>query len=168
MKEEYIEIANETSQDYNIKITTDGHGLRGAVVGSNENKKEFVIAKVSEWVKQLEVLINFACPEPHVTLSGFIRGLRHCYAYFMRTIPGISLLLKPLDDAVDIFLKVLLQGYAFNPTECVLFSLPAKYCGIGLIIPLETCQEESASKVIRNKIQFQNNGLSTINHKNKK
>ena len=36
--------------------------------GSNENKKEFVIAKVSKWVKQLEVLTNFACPEPHTAL----------------------------------------------------------------------------------------------------
>ena len=63
MKEEYIEIANETFQDYNIKIT-DGHRHRGAAVGSNENKEEFVIAKLSEWVKQLEVLTNFTCPEP--------------------------------------------------------------------------------------------------------
>ena len=94
MKEVYIEIANETFQDYNIKITTDGHGLRGAVACSNENNEEFVIAKVSEWVKQLEVLINFACPETHAAVSGFIHGLRHCYAYFMKTIPGISLLLK--------------------------------------------------------------------------
>ena len=123
MKEKYIEIANETFQDYNIKITTDGHGLRGAVVGSIENKEEFVIAKVSEWVKQLEVLTNFACRETHAAVFGFIHGLRHRYAYFMRTIP----------------------------TACVLFSLPAKYCGMGSIIPLEICQEESTNKVIRNK-----------------
>ena len=62
--------------------------------------------------------------------------------YFMRTIPGISHLLKPLDDAIDIFIKVLLQGYASNPSERVLFPLPAKYGGMGLIIPSETYQEE--------------------------
>ena len=60
----------------------------------------------------------------------------------MRTAPGIPYLLKPLDDAIDTFIKVLLQGYAFNPTERVLFSLPAKYGGMGLIIPSEICQEE--------------------------
>ena len=52
--------------------------------------------------------------------------LRHRYTYLMRTIPGISHLLKPLNDAINIFIKVLLQGYAFNPTERVLFPLPAK------------------------------------------
>ena len=64
--------------------------LLGTVVGSNDNKEEFVLAKVSEWVKQLEVLTNFACTEPHAAFSGFIHGLRHRYSYFMRTIPGIS------------------------------------------------------------------------------
>ena len=176
MKEENIEISNETFQDYNIKITTDGDHHLGAVVGSNENKEEFVIAKASEWVKQLEVLINFAYTELHAAFSGFIHGLRHRYAYFMGTIPGISHLLKPLDDAIDTFIKVLLQGYASNPAEHVLFFLPAKYCGMGLIIPLEICEEEyenyrkitkeSTSKVIRNEIQFQDNRVSTAKIKN--
>ena len=100
----------------------------------------------------------------------------------MRTIPGISHMLKPLDDAIDIFIKVLLQGYAFNPTGCVLFSLPAKYGGMGLIISSEIGQEEfgnsqkitteSTNTVISNKIQFQDNRLSTAkikgNIKNKR
>ena len=124
-----------------------------------------------EWVKQLEVLTNFACPEPHTAFSGFIHGLRHRYTYFMRSNPGISHLLKKLDHAIDIFIKVLLQGYAFNPTKYVLFSLPAKHDGMGLIIPSEICQEEyensqkitkeSTNKVIRNDIRFQDNRLST-------
>ena len=49
MKKEYIEIANEKVQDYNIKIITDGE-MRCL----NENKEEFVIARVSECVKRLE------------------------------------------------------------------------------------------------------------------
>ena len=72
---------------------------------------------------------------------------------------------------LSIFSLVLLQGYAFNPTECVLFSLPAKYGGMGLIFPSKISQEEyeysqnttkeSTNRVIRNEIQFQDNGLST-------
>ena len=53
IKEEYIEIANETFRDYNIKITSDGHRHLGAGCGSSEKEEEFVIAKVSEWVKEL-------------------------------------------------------------------------------------------------------------------
>ena len=94
----------------------------------------------------------------------------------MRSIPGISHLLKPLDDAIDIFIKVLLQRYAFNPTEGVLFSLPAKYGGKELIIPWEIGQEEyensseiikeSTKKVILNEVQLQDNRISTAEIKN--
>ena len=97
---------------------------------------------MSVWVKQLEILTNFACTEPLATFSGFIRGLRHRYTYFMRPIPGISHLSKPLDDLIDTFIKVLLQGYTFNSTERVLFPLPEKCGGMGLIIPSEICQKE--------------------------
>ena len=143
----------------------------GAVAGSNENKEVFVIAKASEWVKQVEILTKFTCTEPHGAFSGFIHGLRHRYTYFMRTILEISHLLKPLDDNIDTFIKVLFQGCTFNPTERVLFSLPAKYGGMGLIIPSEICQEkyensraitkETTNKVIRNEIQFQDDRIST-------
>ena len=51
MNEGYTEIENETFQDYNTRITTDGHRHLGAIVGSNKNKKEFLIAKVCKWVK---------------------------------------------------------------------------------------------------------------------
>ena len=67
-------------------------------------------------------------------------------------------------------LKCLLQEYTFNPTERILFSLPAKYSGMGLIIPSEICQEEyenawattreTTNKVMRNEIQFQDNRVS--------
>ena len=153
----------ETFRDYNIKIT-NGHSHLGAVVGLNENKEVFVIAKVSEWIKKLEMPTKFACTELHAAFSGFIYGLRHCYTYFMRTVPGVSHLLKPQDDAIDTFIKFLLQGYSFNPTERVLFSLPAKYGGMELIIPSEICQEEyknyqattreTTNKIMRNEIQF--------------
>ena len=104
IKEEYIQRAKETFRDYNIKITTDGHRHLGAVVGSNENKEVSAIAKVSEWIKQLEILTKFECTEPHAAFSGFIHGLIYRCTYFVRIVPGISDLLKPLDDDIDTFI----------------------------------------------------------------
>ena len=134
-----------------------------------------VIAKVSEWVKQVEILTKFTCTEPHAAFSSFNHGLRHRYIYFMRTVSGISHLLKPPDDAIDTFIKVLFQGYTFNPTKRVLFLLPAKYNGMVLIIPSEVCQEEyensraitkeTTNKVIRNEIQSQDDRISTAKMK---
>ena len=53
----------------------------------------------------------------------------------MRTVPDISHLLIPLDEAINRFISTLLNGYNFNDTERQLFSLPAKLGGLGIIIP---------------------------------
>ena len=65
----------------------------------------------------------------------------------MKTIPGILHLLKPLNDAINSFIKVSLQGYALNPTERILFSLPAKYSGMALIILSEICQNKKKKNI---------------------
>ena len=77
---------------------------------------------------------------------------------------------------------MLLQEHTFNPTKRFLFSLSAKYDGIGLIVPSEICQgkfEDSreitkgtTNKAMLNEIQFQDNCVSTAkiksNTKNQK
>ena len=84
-----------------------------------------------------------------------------------RTISGISHLLKPLVAAVDTFIKVLLQKYAFKPSERALFSLRAKYGGMGLIIPTKIFQEEyENSGEITNEIQLQDTPVSTAKKNN--
>ena len=48
----------------------------------------------------------------------------------MKIIPGISNLLKPLDDATDIFIKMLLKVYTFNPTCPVFITSKVRWNGI--------------------------------------
>ena len=84
----------------------------------------------------------------------------------MRTIPNISYLLKPLDDAINSFIKFLFNGYDFSETERELWSLPAKYGGLGITIPSKVCDmqyqnlqlinERMTNKVIDQDIVFDN------------
>ena len=58
----------------------------------------------------------------------------------MRTIPNISNLLQPLEDAIrNLLLLELLNGYICNDLERKLFSLPAKFGGLGIFNPTERC-----------------------------
>ena len=68
IKEEYIEIANETFRDYNIKITSDGHRNLVADFGSSEKEEEFVSVRMGK--RTSEILTHFACTEPHTAFSG--------------------------------------------------------------------------------------------------
>ena len=60
----------------------------------------------------------------------------------MRTVPNISKYFVPLDEEINKFIKVLLNGYNFNDDERSLFSLPPKFGGMGLIIPSKISDTE--------------------------
>ena len=55
----------------------------------------------------------------------------------MRTIPNISGKLKVLDKAINKFITFLLNKHSCSRTERILFSLPVKLGGLGIIIPSE-------------------------------
>ena len=53
--------------------------------------------KVAEWHKELEHLSIIAKSQPQATYSASINGYRHKFTYYVRTIPNIAHLLKPID-----------------------------------------------------------------------
>ena len=132
-----------------LNITSKGRKHLGAVIGSENFKSEFVESLVDKWVGEISKLCDIAKIEPHVAYSSFTHGLQHRYTYFMRTIPNISDDLKRLDIAVDKFIKCLVEGYEFNATERLLFSLPTKLGGLGIQIPSQAsdCQYENSRSV---------------------
>ena len=93
-----------------MEITSDGHKHLGAVVGTTENKENYVTDKVITWIEEVNKLSEIACTQPHAAYSAFIHDIHHRFTYTMRTIPDIAHLLKPLDEAIDNFIRVLFQG----------------------------------------------------------
>ena len=91
---------------------------------------------------ELNRLSYIAQTQPHAAYTAFTHGLKHKFTYLMRTIPNISELLKPLDDAINNFVKSLFNNYNFNETERLLLSLPPKFGGMGIIIPSTISNEE--------------------------
>jgi hypothetical protein len=177
VKEQYLENAKHLFSTSKIKITIDGNRHLGAVVGTEKNKEKYVSEKVSEWILQIGRLSEIAKSQPHAAFSAFNHGLRHRYTYLMRTIPGISSMLTPLDEAIDKFIKVLLNDYNFNPDERLLFSLPAKFGGMGIIIPSmvsdteyrnsRSITKETIERVTSQELLFRDNKTEIAKIKNK-
>ena len=149
IKDEYMLQAEIIFHKSGLNITSKGRKHLGAVIGSENFKSEFVESLVDKWVGEISKLCDIAKIEPHVAYSSFTHGLQHRYTYFMRTIPNISDDLKRLDIAVDKFIKCLVEGYEFNATERLLFSLPTKLGGLGIQIPSQAsdCQYENSRSV---------------------
>ena len=81
--------------------------------------------------------------------SAYIHGEHHKFSYFLRTIPDIDSLLKPLDDVIDTKLIPSLLGGQISNTERDLFSLPIRLGGLGLprISEKSTLDFETSKKI---------------------
>ena len=166
VKLEYLEIANLLFEGTNVNITTEGRRHLGAVIGSDAYKEEYLSGKVNVWIEEIIELTKIARSQPHAAYTSLTKGLQHRYTYYMRTIPNISHLLKPLDDDINSFIKVLFNGYEFSEIEGELWSLPAKYGGLGITIPSKICDmqyqnsqiinERMTNKVIDQDVVFDN------------
>ena len=131
-REEDLIQAKETFQNSHIKITTGGQRHLGAVLGSEDFKKEYMSEKVSRWCEEVSKLAEIAKSQPHAAFAAYIHGQQHRYRYFLRTIPTIKESLKPLDDLVTNLLIPNLTGFEINEIDRDLLSLPVSAGGLGI------------------------------------
>ena len=73
-KEEHLSRAKEVFQSANVNITCEGRPYLGAPLGSNEYIKQFVLAKVDNWTRDLQLLSDIAKAHPHAAYTAFITG----------------------------------------------------------------------------------------------
>ena len=147
VKEEHLDTAKEIFDSSPINITSNGRKHLGTVIGGDVTIKSFIETKVDDWVAELNQLQEVAKTQPHLAFAAFIHGLRHRYVYIMRTTPNIKERLKPLDKAIDEFIKTLFQGHEFNTIDRQLLSLPPSLGGMGLIIPSQMCDAEYENSI---------------------
>ena len=83
--------------DIKVNITTEGKRHLVAAIGSNEFRIKYVTEKVSEWCEELKPLPNFV-----KSYAAFCFGEQNKYSYFVRTIPSMSELMKPVDEVFKI------------------------------------------------------------------
>ena len=143
VKEEKLEEATAIFEGTAVNITSTGKKHLGAVIGHPDHKREFVSKLVEEWVSQINALAEIANFEPHAAYTAFTSGIRHKYTVYLRTIPGISSMLQPLEDAIrNVLIPVLTDGRVVTDDERVLLSLPARLGGMGLISPTQMADQE--------------------------
>ena len=117
VKSEKYETAKGIFKDTNLNITNEGKRHLGAVVGTEEFRKEYVIMGVNEWVAELKLLTK----------------IRQKFNYVIRTIPNIRHPLQPIENVIrQEFITSLFEGRTCNDEECQLLSLPVKLSGMGV------------------------------------
>ena len=61
---------------------------------------EYVKNKVDKWVNDIEELAVIAKEEPQSALCSYTKAISHRWTYVQRTIPNISHLFAPLEEAI--------------------------------------------------------------------
>ena len=132
----------EVFQNTGINVTTEGRRHLGAALGSRDFLEGYVNEKAEQWVEEVIKLSEFANSQPQACFAAYTFGLKYRWTYFMRTLPGIQNLLRPLEDALVSSFIPSLTGHTCNPTECQLLELPTRAGGLGIINP---CTEAPVS-----------------------
>ena len=140
--EETAERAKQIFGD-SVNITTEGKRHLGAVVGSEEYKKEYCEEKVNNWVKELTILCEIAETQPQSAYAAFTQGYRSKFTYFLRTIENFEKYVKPVETVLaEKFIPALLgTDTPFNITREVLALNPSEG-GLGIINLAKEAEEQ--------------------------
>lgn len=148
VKPELYNLGVEIFNGSGVSITKEGQRHLGAVIGTEEFKKEYIEEKVLKWVKEVEVLADIAKTEPHAAYSAYTHGLQHQWRFVMRTIPGISPLLRPLENSIrDALIPALLRSHTLGDEERRLLALPPRLGGMGITSPERLAEMENLNSI---------------------
>ena len=173
VKEDQLEGAKELFRGTGVQVTTEGRKYLGGFVGTTDGKEKYVGELVNTWVDQLQTLAMIAKSEPQAAYTAFTSGFRHKITYFIRTIPDLQDVLKPLDKVIDSkLIPAITEGHYCSSRDRRLLSLPVRLGGLGIPIFSELCVREYAvsretTKQLRIKIQAQqhNYNIDTVKQK---
>ena len=114
VKEQHYNKAVDAFMGSELKVTSEGKRHLGAVVGSEAFKVSYTKSLLDDWIKQLKLLSTIAQSEPQSTYSVFVGGFKGKLTYFMRIIPSLGELLKPLEDVIhfNFILAIIADIYA--------------------------------------------------------
>lgn len=79
-------------------MTTSGVRDLGAPLGSDSFTNGYVQSKVEKWREELSKLCDIAVSEPQAAYSFYAQCLSHKWMFLVRMVPGISQLMKPIED----------------------------------------------------------------------
>ena len=135
--------AKELFRGTGVNITTDRRKHVGAAVGSQSFVRTYVNEKVIQWVQEIEDLTTIAMSHPQAAYAALTHGLMGRWFYTLRTIPGISDLLQPLEDVIRKRLLPALTGKpAFTDIERALLALPTCFGGLNIPVITEKASTE--------------------------
>ena len=104
--------------------------------------------KVKKWSDEIRQLARIALTQPHAAYCAYTHGLSSRWTFLSRTIPDISKLLSPLEEAIHQQLIPALTGHPpCSSEERDLLALPVRLGGMGIANPTSISQRSFEASV---------------------
>ena len=87
-------------------------------------------------------LAEFALSQPQECYVVFTFSLKHCWTYFLRTLPDIQDLLDPLENAIPNVLIPAITERSCSSSEWDILALPVHHGGLGITNPCHEANHE--------------------------
>ena len=152
VKPEHFDFATQLFSDTEIKITKAGERHLGAVIGSNQFREQYITNKISQWIKDVEQLAEFAVDEPQLAYSAYTKAVSMRWGFLQRTIPNTKQYFLPLETTIRDKLIPAIIGRTVSDLERNIMSLPVRLGGMGIQNPTYTAD-----------IEFRNSSIVTRN-----
>eukprot|EP00731_Ephydatia_muelleri_P007330 Em0003g1578a len=90
----------ELFSDTGIGKTSEGKRHLGAALGSRFFLESYISDKVKAWTSTILNISLIAKTQSHAAYCAFVHGVSGLWTFFLCTIPDISSLLQPFEDAI--------------------------------------------------------------------
>ena len=88
------------------------------------------MGKINKWVEELHILRDIAKMESQAAYTCFLSGYKHKLNYYLRTTPGISKLLRKVDEVI--LIPAITGVITITKNERKLLSLAPRLGGLNI------------------------------------
>ena len=135
VKPAFLSDAQKLFDGTGVQVTAEGKRHLDAALVSCSFTVHYVSEKVElyMWSCLVSRLSEIARIHPHAAYAAFIHGLCNKWTYFLRTIPRVLELLKPLEEAIALKFIPAIVGMVVSVEERALLALPIRLGGLGIV-----------------------------------
>jgi len=136
-------------EEYEIEITTKGKCHRGAVIGNEEFKNEYIEEKIKEWIEDLKILASIAKSELQSAYLAMTFAVQHQRKFVQRTVPNISENFRKIEHEIHQTLLSAIIGRDISTEERDILALPVRFGGLGIPKPnkMSNLEYEASLKI---------------------
>jgi len=103
--------------------------------GEFVSQTAFAQDKVCHWIADVLKLSKIAEKQPQATFVALTKSLQCEWQFLQHVVPGCGDLFAPVDVVLTSTFLPAVFGYEVTPHECLLFSLPVQFGGLGVYHP---------------------------------